>query len=329
MKSFKYHSLSIVICALFFFSCSKERGDAMDNMEAEMGFIAMEAVFGGLNKGGEFKQAIPECSEETPTFARVVLTHDLGEVDAIVPILSDNNDFFTDYDEELAIPIPSGQNSTNVSLTDFMVYAGNPENNSQLAPIWAAPKEGSEYAVFVNNPLEINFKLGAGTKKYVPVEVLCFDDREVNQYGYQFFDVKPLSLIKFCLFGNYCAPDTGKHYVAGYQVNVWQGTDASGDLVYDQLTSGVDLNENSGNYYAKPLCLWLPDRPGVDSYYFEIRINNTAEYNTVDAGEVVLSGAISDAEIKMYYNEDNTLEYYHFNYGCESENAPPFVVPNQ
>lgn len=329
MKSFKYHSLGIAICALFFFSCSKEQANHIDNKEMKMGFIAMEAVFGGSTKAGDFRQAIPQCSEETPTFARVVLTHDLGVVDAIVPILSDDNDFFTDYDEELAIPIPTGQNSTSVSLTDFMVYAGNPENNSDLAPIWAAPKEGSDYAVFVNNPLEINFELGAGTKKYVPVEVLCFDDREVNQYGYQFFDVKPLSLIKFCLFGNYCAPDTGKHYVAGYQVNVWQGTDASGDLIYDELTSGVHFNENSEIYYAKPLCLWLPDRSGVDNYYFEISINNTAEYNTVDVGKVVLSGAITDAGIRMYYNEDNTMDYYHFKYGCESENAPPFVVPNQ
>jgi len=326
MKSFKSHFLKITICALFFFSCSKEDSTGVNNGESEMAFISMEAVLGGLNKAG-LKQAIPDCSEDTPSFARVVLTHDLGEIDAIVPVLSDNSDFFTDYDEDLAIPIPSGQNSTSVSLTDFLVYAGNPEDNDQLKPIWAAPKAGSDYAVFVNNPLAIDFELGAGTKKYIPVEVLCFDDREVNQYGYQFFDVNPLSLIKFCLFGNYCDPDTGKHYVAGYQVNVWKGTDDSGDLLYDQLASSVKLNENSGEYYAEPLCLWLPDRQGTDNYYFEISIRNTAEYNTANNGEVILSGAITDAEIKMYYNENETMEYYHFNYGCRSENPPPFEVP--
>lgn len=327
MKCFKNHLLRIAVCILFLSSCNKEDTSRINDGESDMAFISMGAVLGGFNRGNINKHAIPDCSDATPTFARVVLTHDLGEIDAIVPVLSDNNDFFTDYDENLAIPIPSGENSTSVSLTEFLVYAGNPEDNSALEPIWAAPKTGSAYAVFVENPLEMNFELGAGTKKYVQVEVLCFDDREVNQFGYQFFDFYPVSLIKFCLFGNYCDPITGKHYVAGYDVTVWQGADNKGDLIYDNLTSTVNLNQDSGAYYAKPLCLWLPDRPGVDNYYFEIRINNTAEYSTANDGEIILSGAITDAEIKMFYNEDNTLEYYHFNYGCRAENPPPFEVP--
>jgi len=325
MKSFKNHLLGIAMCTLFFSSCSKENTSDINN--SEVGYVSMEAIFDGVNRAGFNKQEIPACSDADPIFARVVLTHDLGEIDAIVPVLSGNNNFFTGYDEHLEIPIPSGQNSTSVSLTEFFVYSENPQENNEFEPIWAAPKAGSVYATFVNNPLDIDFELAAGTKKYIPVEVLCFDDREVNQFGYQFFDIKPISLLKFCLFGNYCDPISGKHYVAGYQVNVWQGTDNSGELIYEKLSSSVHYNQESGIYFAKPLCLWLPDRQGNDSYYFEIILNNTAEYNAEQDGEVILSGAITDTEIKTFYNEDGTLDYYHFRYGCRSENPPPFEVP--
>uniref|UniRef100_UPI0025EF23FB hypothetical protein n=1 Tax=Methanohalobium sp. TaxID=2837493 RepID=UPI0025EF23FB len=176
--------------------------------------------------------------------------------------------------------------------------------------------------------LPLNFDLRAGSKKYVDVEVLCFDDRDVNLYGYQFFDLVPVPLIKFCLFGNFCPSEEGRHYVAGYSVNVWSGNDNTGNELYTNVINDVDMDEETGDYYSDPLCFFLPDTDGVDTYYFEISIESTDEYDTDDEGEIILSGSITDDEIKLFYNEETgAMDYYHFNYGCGGDNPPPFDDP--
>ncbi|MBE7639265.1 hypothetical protein GUB10_02870 [Salegentibacter sp. BLCTC] len=328
MKNFKNYFTSIVIIAMLFASCSKDETTGEPKVGDEMATISLGAVLNDFIKNQDaLKQSIPECSEDTPMYARVVITHDLGEEDVVVPIMFDGTTYFTDYDEDLAIPIPDGEITTSVSLTDFWVYAEEPDDMTM--PIWMAPKEGSDYENFVNDALPINFDLRAGSKKYVDVEVLCFDDREVNLYGYQFFDLVPIPLIKFCLFGNFCPSENGRHYVAGYTVNVWEGSDASGDPLYTEVSNAVVEDEITGDYYADPLCFWLPDTAETDTYYFEITLNNTDEYNSEDAGEVILSGPITDDEIKMFYSDedDSTMDYYHFNYGCGNDNPPPFDDP--
>ena len=330
MKNFKNYFTSIVVVAMLFASCSKDETSGEPKVGDDMATISLGAVLNDFIKNQDaFKQSIPECSEDAPMYARVVLTHELGEEDVVVPIMFDGTTYFTDYDEDLAIPIPDGETTTSVSLTDFWVYAEEPDDMTM--PIWMAPKEGSDYENFVNDALPINFDLRAGSKKYVDVEVLCFDDREVNLYGYQFFDLVPVPLIKFCLFGNFCPSEDGRHYVAGYTVSVWEGSDASGDLLYTEVSNAVVEDEITGDYYADPLCFWLPDTAETDTYYFEITLNNTDEYNSEDAGEVILSGPITDDEIKMFYSEedDSKMDYYHFNYGCGNDNPPPFDDPRE
>jgi len=328
MKNFKNYFTSIVIVAMLFASCSKDETAGEPKVGDEMATISLGAVLNDFIKNQDaLKQSIPECSEDAPMYARVVLTHDLGEEDVVVPINFDGTTYFTDYDEDLAIPIPAGETTTAVSLTDFWVYAEEPDDMTM--PIWVSPKAGSDYENFVNNALPLNFDLRAGSKKYVDVEVLCFDDREVNLYGYQFFDLVPIPLIKFCLFGNFCPSEDGRHFVAGYTVNVWEGSDSSGEPLYTEVSNAVVEDQITGDYYADPLCFWLPDTAETDTYYFEITLNNTDEYDSEDAGEVILSGPITDEEIRMFYSEedDTTMDYYHFNYGCGNDNPPPFDDP--
>ncbi|HKL35253.1 MAG TPA: hypothetical protein VJ899_03085 [Salegentibacter sp.] len=328
MKNFKNYFMSIAIIAMLFASCSKDETAGEPKVGDEVATISLGAVLNDFIRSQDvLKQSIPECSDDAPMYARVVLTHDLGEEDVIVPINFDGTTYFTDYDEDLEIPIPSGETTTAVSLTDFWVYAEEPDDMTM--PIWMAPKEGSDYEDFVNDALPNNFDLRAGSKKYVDVEVLCFDDREVNLYGYQFFDLVPVPLMKFCLFGNFCLTEDGRHYVAGYTVNVWEGDEPVGDPIYTEVSNEVIEDEGTGDYYSDPLCFWLPDTAETDTYFFEITLNNTDEYTSEDAGEVILSGPITDEEIRMFYSQedDSTMDYYHFNYGCGGDNPPPFDDP--
>jgi len=306
---------------LFFFvftSCSKDEPvgkELGDNMAViELGPLLND--FLSRQAEGE----IPACSDEAPAYARVMLTHEMGSVDVVVPILNDESGLFTDYDEELAIPIPDGETTTEISLTDFMVYAEEP--GAEVMPIWVAPKEGSDFANFVNDPLPIVFDLRAGSKKYVPVEVLCFDDRDVNQYGYQFFDLVPIALYEFCVFANYCTDD-GRHYTANYDLDIdyIMGEEVINLYNGESPMTGNTEDDNSGDWFADPLCLAIPApmyNEGAEDIYLRITVTLIAwddNYgNPVgDYSEVI---ELSWNDVQSYFGDNNSIDYEHIFFNC-------------
>src|SRR5690606_33613645 len=154
------------------------------------------------------------------------------------------------------------------TLEYFAVYNGHPDEGGTV--IWVAPRTGGELADFVDNPLPSTFNVGAGVKKYVDVEVLCFDDRMVNEYGYLFFDLETTTAIEFCVFGNFC-DDNGRHFPAAFSVSVWEWEDGEqGDQIHDGLANTVTLTD--GEYAGSTVCFALPDTAGEDQYWIEITL---------------------------------------------------------
>ena len=150
------------LALILFFSCTQDEPIGKEEFGDNLAVIEIGPILNDLINR-QMEGDIPACSAEVPAFARIMLTHELGSVDVVVPILADDSGLFTAYDEELAIPVPDGETTTEVSLTDFMVYAEEP--NEEVMPIWVAPKIGSDYENFVNDPLPIVFDLRAGSKK--------------------------------------------------------------------------------------------------------------------------------------------------------------------
>ncbi|GGW86939.1 hypothetical protein GCM10008086_14220 [Salegentibacter mishustinae] len=314
------------LALILFFSCTQDEPIGKEEFGDNLAVIEIGPILNDL-LNRQMEGDIPACSDEVPTFARIMLTHELGSVDVVVPILADDSGLFTEYDEELAIPVPDGETTTEVSLTDFMVYAEEP--NEGVLPIWVAPKEGSDYENFVNDPLPIVFDLRAGSKKYVPVEVLCFDDREVNLYGYQFFDLVPVKLYEFCLFANYCT-DTGRHFTANYNldidylfgeevINLYQGKSP---------VTGNTEDDDSGDWYADPLCLAIPAPLYGESdtdIYLSVTVTLTAwEDNYGDPvnefSEII---ELNWNDVQSYFGPDNTIDFEHVFFNCEETECDP------
>src|SRR5690606_22410732 len=162
------------------------------------------------------------------------------------------------------------------SLDYFAVYSSTDEL------LWLAPMADSPLAGLVNEPLPLSFNLGAGVKKYLDVDVLCFDNRDVNEYGYLFFDLELTRSIEFCMFGNYC-DDNGRHFRAEYTASIWSGTDTSGEQLYSNVANVTGINEQ-GDPRASRLCFFLPDTAGEDQYYLEIYME----------GELIRQGVFTD-----------------------------------
>ncbi len=324
MKNFKLLFAYLGVFGLLFTSCTKDEESVTNN--GEKATLSFATVLNDMvsNKAA-MKQAvngIPECSDEAPAYVHVVLsgTENVGTTtNPLVIDVSPNpgdydgdgeNEYFTE--ESTQLELTPGV----YSLEHFVVY----DSNDNI--IWVAPMTGGSMAGFVETTLPMDFNLGTGAKKYVDVEVLCYDDRMVNEYGYLFFDLETTEAIEFCVFGNFCPP-SGRHYPAEYSVDVWSYVDGE---TGSQLFSGsntVELDEN-GDYAGSVLCMALPDTEGEDQYYIEITLLSSDAYGNVEE-RIIRAGVINDDEVRGLFDGENNLDYYHFREGCENGDTPPII----
>ena len=334
MRFLKKYMAFIALIALLFSSCSKDEtanvdGDVADNAAS----IYFGPVLADLENqiSRQQEQDVPECSTDDPAYAQIILTYgdDDTPVEVVVEILQDDQGLFTAYDEALEIPIPSGETTVSVTLTDFVVW--NDVDGAPGMPIWVAPKEGSEYATFVSDPLSNTFSLRAGSKNYVNVDVICFDDRDVNLYGYQFFDINPVPLYEFCVFANYCT-DAGRHYTADYSFALYtydaEAEDGKGDMIYSDLSPNT--GNDDGTFWADPLCVAIPGPGdlGADEPYlvFEATLSNWADYYTAEDDDVtVITETLTWNMIGELLNRDGndeTTNYWHIFFNCADDDVP-------
>ncbi|MDX1760586.1 MAG: hypothetical protein R3218_00360 [Christiangramia sp.] len=320
MKRISYYLCYVAVLAMVFTSCSKEEDNLVSN-DTDKATLSFGAILNDLAKSNNKQSTtddLPECTDgATAAYVEIALyegatavvgtTEDPFRVDLV------NGQVFTEEVPELELE------PGTYSLEHFMVYdsAGN--------LLWVAPR-GGVLAEFIENPLPLSIELGAGVKKYVDVSVLCYDDRDVVEYGYLFFDIDTNKAIEFCVFGNYCPP-SGRHYPAEYSVSVWSGTNASGTALYTNVSNTTGYYDN-GDFYADPLCFALPDTEGLDEYYFEITLRSSEEYGDVTE-RVIRRGVINDDIVRNFFDGEDNLDYYHFREGegCGDDSTPIFEDP--
>lgn len=321
MKRFKLSIAYVAILALIFTSCSKEN-DSDINSEGEKVNLTFGAIVNDLveNKAATKNRLsdVPECSESTPAYVEVVVSHNGSNVAGTM-------------DDPLRINLVAGQIYTEevaeLKLTpDLYTLEYFTVHDASGEVIWVSPKSGSSMAGYVEHSLPMDINLGAGVKKYVDVPVLCYDNRDVNEYGYLFFDLDTNRAINFCVFGNFCDED-GRHYPANFRLDVWSysgNPDApKGSPLFNEADPYINMvgTMNNGDNYAEPLCVTLPDGDGEDWYYAEISL---IDFNSGELeGELIRSGVFSDADVMELYNSDGeTSEYYHFREGnCSMEDS--------
>ncbi|TQI70384.1 hypothetical protein JM79_1294 [Gramella sp. Hel_I_59] len=330
MKFINKYIALVAVFAMMFTSCSKdESSEGLDDAELQ----AVEITFGAsLNDlvdraaqsiSKDHFNTIPDCSDAEPAVARIDFSYGGNSYQTDVSILKDANGYFTDYSEDLKILVPNNGQVT-ISLDGFMVYDGDPDTTGNL--IWVAPKESDgDFDGYVDQALPFDFTVEDGTKPYIDVEVLCFDRRMVNEYGYVFFDILPEVIYPLCLFVNYCDED-GRHYVADYSIDLYFGEDASGIQLYDHTESSAMASTGDygdGQYYADPLCLVVPGPPanlGDNEPYLFMVLYPQDWDGTGDIDNSPIQGiTLSWNMVKSLLNGDGTTnEYYHLLIGeCE------------
>ena len=328
MKKIKFCFTGLSLLLLLFTSCSKDETGTQNPQKTEMAKLSFATILNDLvANNSSLKQSLndlPMCSDGTPAYVEVILSQGGNQVVGTTanPLKVNVNPNPADYDND-GVDEYFTNESASLELTPgtytldfFKVYDAN---NTLL---WIAPRTGDgSLASYVQHPLPMDINLGAGVKKYVDVDVLCYDHRMANQYGYLFFDIEETQVIDFCIFGNYCDAN-GRHFPAHFSVDVWKYADGvKGDQLYNDLTNTVAIDQN-GDYAGSTVCVALPDGAGLDEYYFEITLLDSDAYGDV-ANTVIRKGVINDIIVRNFFDGDNNLEYYHFREGCESNDTPP------
>ncbi|MBZ9630493.1 hypothetical protein LB465_06845 [Salegentibacter sp. LM13S] len=330
MRNFKFNVMILAIFALIFTSCSKDENSGVEQQVSE----GVAELYLGPVLNAEIRKAfqkqeaeLPECSEDAPAYAQISLVYGDADspVDVIVPILIDGTDLFTDYDEALEIPVASGETTVSVTLNDFLVW--NDDGGAPGEVIWAAPKTGSDFAGIVSQSLPFSWDLRAGSKTYTDVEVLCFDDRDVNLYGYQFFDIVPVEIYEFCVFANYCN-DAGRHFTANYTFDItYIGNENDIPLYTGEMPmTGNTEDDDSGDWYADPLCLAIPAPiygEGPDTDYIRVTAtlaNWDANYPAPGAVDPI-SEDLSWNEVQSFFVDGDNINYWHIFFNCEDDDG--------
>ena len=330
MKNFKFNVMILALFALIFTSCSKDENSGVEQQVSdEVAELYLGPVLNAeIRKALQKQEAdLPECSDDAPAYAQISLVYGDADtpVDVIVPIIIDGNDLFTAYDEALEIPVASGETTVSVTLNDFLVW--NDDGGAPGEVIWAAPKTGSDFGGIVSQSLPFSWDLRAGSKTYTDVEVLCFDDREVNLYGYQFFDIIPVEIYEFCVFANYCN-DAGRHFTANYTFDItYIGDDNNIPLYTGEMPmTGNTEDDDSGDWYADPLCLAIPAPiygEGPDTDYIRVTAtlaNWDANYPAPGAVDPI-SADLSWNEVQSFFVDDDNMDYWHIFFNCGDDDG--------
>ncbi|MFD2517330.1 hypothetical protein [Salinimicrobium flavum] len=310
MKNSKIYLAFLAVFALIFTSCSKDETGMESNTEKatlSFGAIVADLANNSTNKQSDVGD-LPQCSDAAASYVEIVLMQGdeyiIGE-DAPYRVDLAEGQIFTK--EDAALELEPGQ----YTLEHFASYDAEGEL------IWIAPK-GGVLKEFVDAPLPLTIDLGAGVKKYVDVSVLCYDDRDVNEYGYQFFEFNTTKALEFCFFANYCAPD-GRHYPARYSVEF----SVDGNVIYEAEENINDTGVNEfGDNYASPICFALPDlsRFADDEEYIDYTVTLLDSEGVYDAPEnMVITGSLSRNEIKANFDGSDNVDYEHLRFGCDGE----------
>ena len=330
MKKLNYLSAVVISMMLLFTSCSKEDPSVLDEEVGKTATLSFGTVLNDLvSSKAALKQelaGLPECSDEAPATVEVILsqggTNVVGDVGAPVSIAVNPTPYDYDNDGE-------DEYFTNESADLELVPGDYVLEYFQVLDatgnvIWSAPIDTGvpgDFSNLVDSPLPMDISLGEGVKKYVPVDVVCYDDRFVNEYGYLFFDIENSEAIEFCLFGNVC-DENGRHAPANFRFDVWT---YSGDPANPQGTALFDVNNpyvntvgvnDDGDAYADPLCLFLPDTDGEDIYYGEVYLMENG------TSTLIREGQFTDADVTALFDGEENVDYYHFREGCGGEDFP-------
>lgn len=181
------------------------------------------------------------------------------------------------YTQSIKLSVFEGQE--NYTLNNFILYndSGTENDMSDDSIVMATPIMGSDFSEYVSNPVSFTFNVGEFTKIEVPVEVLCFEDKYYEKFGFNWFSITEIIVREQCFFGDFCV----KHpidYIGSYYENQETGLQIDMPALFKihVYKDGVEVpnspftnvNEESNWGVGSPVCIQYPDILNINNEEF-------------------------------------------------------------
>lgn len=154
--------------------------------------------------------------------------------------------------------------------------------------VYGVPKTGSLFANYVDKTVEFPIEVSSFKKTEVPVQVLCFNENQYKDFGYDWFAINRTIVREQCFFGDICTDQYQQYAGSDYEnqstklaidmpaifkiMAYRQQADSSWALL---VNGGVFTNDNaqSGWGVGMPVCVQYPDNLNKEDHFkFELYI---------------------------------------------------------
>jgi len=279
--------LLVLLAAGMFASCQKKAPNGPTANSQAVSFGVQTIDPSSLKDNGN---DVWECSDVIPDMAWIQID---GTDDYYAQLTTVNGKLYTQ-----SIQLPPGDHQ----VTQFVLYKetdGVMGITGDDPIVYGTPQAGSDFAIYVSNPLAYKITVPEFAKLEVPIEVLCFNPDKYTQFGYAWFVIDRIIVREQCFFGDFCT----KHFLD------YEGSDYANQSTGLQLdmpaifmikaymqdgedwvpvpeNDGVFTNDNADAMWGvgAPVCVRYPDRLGtVDNFKFElyILVKEGTEFNFV------------------------------------------------
>lgn len=245
----------------------------------------VEVSFSASMGGSNFKDGATQfdCTTEGATYAIVIIS---GTEDTVNLIRDEYGNVYT---ESIKLPpSPTG----GYTLDSFVLYGPDTDGDGFDEQVLAIPLINSAYAQYVTDPLPMDFTVEAFYKNEVPIQVLCFDETVIVQFGFSWFSLDVTAIREICFFGDICVDPNdyvGSLYegqrnglqhdmpaIFEIRVSTWNKTTNDWNTP-EVIKNNETLEGSSTDAYdwlgeSAVLCVKFPDYAGVDTYKIELLV---------------------------------------------------------
>ncbi len=249
-----------VACAFVASGCRKEQPEPQNNDVVEVSFSGKE-----MSKIVNGTKAGDSCFQDQADWAVISI---------------DGTSYTTDVYYIEGVPytksIKLAPGTYQVNL--FELYSDhNTADPTDDGPIAATPADSSYFSDYMSDGVPLEFTVGAFTKIQVPIEVLCFENYEYEDFGFFWYSFDEIIVRTQCFFGDFCVKHPNDYIGSLY-------AEQSGGLQIDMpAIFQVEIKRNNQPYKVvnnaawygegQPLCIEYPDLLGsTDQYQFILSV---------------------------------------------------------
>ena len=179
----KNYEVLVLIMLIFVFSCKKN--DFTDQTDENQGVVFT------LNGNSALKSA--DCFSTQADYVNVVISG----TSYTLEVFYINGQAYTN-----TLKLAEG----DYVLTEFLMMGDNntPDDTSDDFLIAATPHEGSEFAQYVDQALDIDFTVEAFKKTELGISVLCYEESNYSNFGFVYFNIGQVVVREQFFFGDIC-----------------------------------------------------------------------------------------------------------------------------